>query len=106
MGHGQLSCLLSDRLKGRLAHHMQSGVVACREESDGKVNTNLVEQKLRSFSTKVGFGGGGVGAQGGRVYSWRLNCASPADLLLPQVHTVATSVAFKPDAAAEEDQKA
>lgn len=44
------------------------------EESDGKVNTNLVEQKLRSFSTKV--------------------------------HTVATSVAFKPDAAAEEDQKA
>lgn len=24
-----------------------------REESDGKVNTNLVEQKMRLFSTKV-----------------------------------------------------
>jgi hypothetical protein len=37
----------------RLAHNVHSCVVACREESDGKVNTNLVEQKLRSFSTKV-----------------------------------------------------
>ena len=33
---------------------MVAGCVLCREESDGKINTNLVEQKLRTFSTKVG----------------------------------------------------
>lgn len=102
MGHGQLSCLFVCS-KGRLAHHMQSRVVACREESDGKVNTNLVEQKLRSFSTKVGFGGG-VGA----TALCTAGSSTALRLFLPplQVHTVATSVAFKPDAAAEEDQKA
>jgi hypothetical protein len=34
--------------------------LCCREESDGKINTNLIEQKMRSFSTKV-FRKGGRG---------------------------------------------
>lgn len=45
---------MASRLPLLLSPIKNSLLLTCREESDGKINTNLIEQKMRSFTTKVG----------------------------------------------------
>lgn len=102
------------------ATHPNCCCLRCREESDGKINTNLIEQKMRSFSTKVwrfavyactlslGHLHHGTGICFRMELCFSLKCLlvsmfehaslAPTNAVFAvQAHTVATTVAYKPD---------